>query len=380
MRTPLLLTVLCILLLVPPAVAEAPKDGPMWIFVGTYTGKKSQGIYRVDFDSATGKLGTPQVAAEIASPSFLAIDPNRTRLFCVCELPGKGAGGVASFALDAKTGELKAISQQSSVGAGPCHITVDKAGKNVLVANYGSGSAAVLPVDKDGKLGEASAFVQHTGSSVDKSRQAGPHAHSVNLDKANKFAFVADLGLDKVLIYKFDPEAGKITANDSPAVDLEPGAGPRHFAFHPNGKYAYVNNEMASTLTALAYDADKGEFKKLNTLSTLPAPHKGNSTAETVVHPNGKFVYTSNRGHNSIAIFAIDESTGEIKAIGHQGEGIKIPRNFNIDPTGKWMVIANQDGHSIIVYSIDPATGKLTPTDQKAEVGSPVCVKFVPRG
>jgi 6-phosphogluconolactonase len=382
MRTPLLLALLLAIFVAPAAVAETPKDGPMWIFVGTSTGKKSQGIYRVEFDSATGKLGAPQVAAEVTSPSFLAIAPDRKHLFCVCEdnVKGKRSGAVASFSLDAKTGELKAINQQSSVGAGPCHITVDKAGKNVLIANYGGGSAAVLPVDKDGKLGEASAFVQHTGSSVDKSRQDKPHAHSVNLDKANKFAFVADLGLDKVLIYRFDPEAGKITANHPPAVDLEPGAGPRHFAFHPNGKYAYVNNEMASTLTALAYDADKGEFKKLNTLSTLPAPHKGNSTAETVVHPNGKFVYTSNRGHNSIAIFAIDESTGEIKAIGHQGEGIKIPRNFNIDPTGKWMVIANQDGHSIIVYSIDLATGKLTPTDQKVEVGSPVCVKFVPRG
>ena len=352
----------------------------MWVFVGTYTGKKSQGIYRVEFDPATGKLGKPEVAAEVASPSFLAIHPNRTHLFCVGELAGKRAGGVSSFTLDAKTGELKLVNQQSSVGAGPCHIVCDKAGKNVLIANYGGGSAAVFPVDKDGKLGEASSFVQHKGSSVDKSRQEAPHAHSVNLDAANKFAMVADLGLDKVLVYKFDSEAGKITANDPPAVDLAPGGGPRHFAFHPSGKFAYVNNEMASTLTALAYDGERGTFKTLNTLSTLPEPTKGNSTAETVVHPNGKFVYTSNRGHNSIAIFAIDESTGEIKAIGHQGEGIKIPRNFNIDPTGKWMIVANQAGDSLIVYAIDPATGKLTPTDQKVEVGSPVCVKFVLRG
>ena len=383
MRNPLLLALAPALVLAPAASAETPKDGPMWVFVGTYTGKKSQGIYRVEFDSATGKLGTPQLAAEVTSPSFLAIHPERTHLFCVCEVndvKGKRGGGVASFTLDAKTGELKPINQQSSVGGGPCHIVCDKAGKNVLVANYGGGSAAVLPVDKDGKLGEASSFVQHKGSSVDKARQQGPHAHSVNLDAANKFAMVADLGLDKVLVYKFDSAAGKIVANDPPAVDLEPGAGPRHFAFHPNGKFAYVNNEMHSTLTAMTYDAEKGEFKKVNTLTTLPAPTPGNSTAETVVHPNGKFVYTSNRGHNSIAIFAIDETTGAIKPLGHQGEGIKIPRNFNIDPSGKWMIVANQAGDSLIVFAIDPATGKLTPTDQKVEVGAPVCVKFVPRG
>jgi 6-phosphogluconolactonase len=376
----LLLTGLVALLIAPTSLAQSPSSERMWVFIGTYTGKKSEGIYRVELDPATGKLGQPELAAKVTSPSFLAISPDRTRLFCVGEIDnfnGKKAGGVSSFSLDAKTGDLKLINQQSSVGAGPCHIVCDKTGKNVLVANYAGGSAAVLPVDKDGKLGEASCFIQHKGSSVDKDRQEGPHAHSVNLDAANKFAVVADLGLDKVLVYKFDSAAGKIAANDPAAVDLAPGDGPRHFAFHPNGKFAYVNNEMTSSLTAMTYSAAKGKFTKLNTLSTLPAPHKGNSTAETVVHPNGKFVYTSNRGHNSIAIFAIDQSTGEIKALGHQGEGVKIPRNFNIDPTGKWMVVANQDGDSIIVYAIDDKTGKLTPTGQKAEVGSPVCVKFV---
>lgn len=382
MRTPLLLALPVALTLTPAAVAETPADGPLWIFVGTYTGKKSQGIYRVEFDPATGKLGTPELAAEVTSPSFLAVAPDRKHLFCVCEIgefKGKRTGGVASFTLDAKSGALKPINQEASVGAGPCHLVTDKQGKNVLVANYGGGSVAVLPVGPDGKLGEATSFVQHTGSSADKSRQSGPHAHSINLDAANKFAMVADLGLDKVLVYKFDPAAGKLVANDPPAVDLPPGSGPRHFAFHPNGKYAYVNNEMTSTLTALAYDADKGAFKVLNELSTLPAPTPGNSTAETVVHPNGKFVYTSNRGHNSIAVFAIDEATGQIKAVGHQGEGVKIPRNFNIDPSGRWMIVANQAGDSLIVYKIDPSTGALTPTDQKAEVGSPVCVKFVPK-
>src|SRR5262245_2488614 len=378
MRT-LLLPGLAIAMLSSPLATPARGD-TVWVFVGTYTGKKSQGIYRAELDTATGKLGKAELAAEIASPSFLAIHPERTHLFCVCELTGKRAGGVASFKLDAKTGALKPINQQSSVGGGPCHITSDKAGKNVLIANYGGGSAAVLPVDKDGKLGEASSFVQHTGSSVNKGRQEAPHAHSVNLDKDNKFAVVADLGLDKLLVYKFDSAKGTITANDPAALDLAPGAGPRHFAFHPNGKFAYTNNELDSTVTALAYDADKGSFTKLNTLSTLPAEHKGNSTAETVVHPNGKFVYVSNRGHNSIAIFEVNESTGELKAAGHPGEGVKIPRNFNIDPTGKWMIVANQAGDSLIVYEIDEKTGQLKPTVQSVEVGSPVCVRFVPRG
>lgn len=364
------------------AVAAPAFADPMWVFVGTYTGKNSKGIYRCEFDPATGKLGEAELAAETTSPSFLAVSPDRTRLFCVGEISdfrGKKAGGVSSFALDAKTGKLTAINQQSSVGAGPCHIVCDKEGKNVLVANYSGGSAAVLPVAADGKLGEATGFVQHKGSSVDKGRQEAPHAHSINLDAANKFAVVADLGLDKVLVYKFDAATGKLEPNTPAAIDLAPGNGPRHFAFHPNGKFAYVNNEMTSTLTTLTWDAAAGKFGKLNTLSTLPAPHKGNSTAETVVHPNGKFVYTSNRGHNSIAVFAVDESTGEIKAIGHQGAGVKTPRNFNIDPSGKWMIIANQDGDSLIVYAIDPATGKLTPTEGKVEVGAPVCVKFVAR-
>jgi 6-phosphogluconolactonase len=355
---------------------------PLWVFVGTYTGKTSKGIYRVEFDPATGKLGTPALAAEVRQPSFLAVAPDRKHLFCVCEVNefhGKKGGGVAGFALDARSGGLKPINQESSVGTGPCYLVCDKAGKHVLVANYGGGSAAVLPVGPDGKLGPASCFVQHTGTGPDKARQEAPHVHSINLDAANRFAVVADLGLDKLFVYRYDPAAGKITPSDSPFVELAPASGPRHLAFHPNGRFAYANEEMASTLTALSYDASKGEFKVLNTLSTLPVPTKGNSTAETVVHPNGKFVYTSNRGHNSIAIFAIDPATGRIKALGHQGEGVNVPRNFNIDPTGKWMVVANQDGDSLIVFAVDPETGMLKPTGRKVEVGSPVCVKFVPK-
>jgi 6-phosphogluconolactonase len=384
MRLTLLLAVAFALAWTSAAVAETPKDGPMWVFVGTYTsGKKSEGIYRVEFDPAAGKLGTPELAARAVNPSFLAVHPDRKYLFAVGEVAnveGKRGGGVMSFQLDPKTGELTPINQESSVGAGPCHIVCDRQGRHVLVANYGGGSVAVLPVDESGKLAKASAFVQHTGSGANPKRQERPHAHSVNLDAAGRFAVVADLGIDRLLVYRYDPAGGKITPNDPPGVALAPGAGPRHFAFHPNGKWAYTNNELDWTITALSYDAEKGAFTKTNTVSTLPAPHAGNSTAETVVHPNGKFVYVSNRGHNSIAIFEIDQATGAVKPAGHQGQGVNVPRNFNIDPTGRWMVVANQDGHDLIVFAIDPKTGQLTPTGQSAKVGSPVCVKFVPRG
>jgi 6-phosphogluconolactonase (cycloisomerase 2 family) len=365
-----------------PARGEQPKGGKYWVFVGTYTGGKggSKGIYRAEFDSETGTLGEPEVAAEITSPSFLAVHPNGSHLFCVCEineLKGKKGGGVGSFTLDAKTGKLTPVNLASTIGTGPCHINCDATGKFVLIANYGGGSTTVVPVGENGTLGDATDFVQHKGSSVNKSRQEAPHAHSVNLDGSNTFAVVADLGLDKLLVYKFDAATGKIVPNDPAAFDLEPGAGPRHFAFHPLLPYAFTNNELDSTVTAMRFDRAKGTFSKLNTVTTLPEPTKGNSTAETVVHPNGKFVYVSNRGHNSIAVFEIEQGSGEVRAKGHQGEGIKVPRAFNIDPTGKWMIVANQDGHDIVVFKIDTETGKLTPTGQKGKVGSPVCVKFV---
>jgi 6-phosphogluconolactonase len=220
--------------------------------------------------------------------------------------------------------------------------------------------------------------VQHTGTSVNKDRQEGPHAHSINLDAANRFAVVADLGLDKVLVYKYDPAKGTLTANDPPAFLDAPGSGPRHFAFHPNGHNAYVINELASTLTALSYDPEKGVLKELQTLSTLPKEVKGNSTAEVQVHPSGKFVYGSNRGHNSIAVFGVDPKTGGLKAVGHQTENIKTPRNFGIDPTGAFLVVANQDSNSLVVFRIDQTTGELAPVGGPVEVGKPVCVKMIP--
>jgi 6-phosphogluconolactonase len=373
------------LLFSPPAEADdAGKGEKLRLYVGTYTGGKSKGIYLFEMDPASGALTPKGVAAETVNPSFLAIHPSHKFLYAVGEVGnfnGKKTGAVSAFAVDPKTGMLTLLNQQTSAGTSPCHIVIDKAGKNALVANYSSGTVASLPLSADGKLGEPVSVIQHTGSSVDKSRQKEPHAHSINLDAANHFAFAADLGLDKVLVYPFDPEKGTLTPDKVAPGTVKPGSGPRHFAFHPNGHWAYVINEMGSTVTAFDYDAAKGTLKEVQSIGTLPKDYSGtHSTAEVVVHPSGKFLYGSNRGQNSIAIFSIDPKTGHLTAVGHQGKDIKTPRNFNIDPSGKFMVVANQDGDSLVVFRIDPQTGELSPVGSPVEVGKPVCVKFMPVG
>ena len=360
-------------ILLPSARSADETKDKLTVYVGTYTrGSKSKGIYRTTFDPKTGELSEPVVAGETVNPTFLAIHPTGKFLYAVGEIEdfgrtGKRVGGVSAFSIDDK-GDLALLNSQSSGGGGPCHIITDKAGKNVLVANYGGGSCAVLPVGADGKLSKASSFVQHTGSGIDKSRQEGPHGHSINLDAAQKLAFVADLGLDKILIYKFDGKKGTITPNDPTHVSTPAGGGPRHFAFHPNGKFAYTNNEMLSSVTVMNYDGESGQLEPIQTITTLPKPTKGNSTAEVLVHPSGKFLYCSNRGHNSIAVFAIDPDTGKLTAKGHQGEGINVPRNFVLAPGGKFCLVANQDGHSVIVFRVDAKTGALEPTKAKIEI------------
>jgi 6-phosphogluconolactonase len=355
-----------------------------WVYIGTYTGPKSKGIYRAEFDAATGSLANPQLAGETASPSFVAIHPNGKLLYAVGEVNavgGKKGGGVTAFSLDPASGALTNLNSQSSVGAGPCHINIDREGKNALVANYGGGSVAVLPIDGEGKLGEASCFIQHAGSSANPARQKGPHAHSINLDAAGKFAFVADLGTDDVFVYRFDSAAGKLTPNDPPSAKVAPGSGPRHFCFHPDGKHAFVINEMLLTVTMFGYDASAGKLTEVKTARTIPeAETKGSwSTAEVVAHPSGKFIFGSNRGHDTIATLAVDVAAGELKLIGNQGKGVKVPRNFIVDPTGKWLLVANQDGHDVIVFKIDQETGLLTPTESRIEVGSPVCLRTLER-
>ena len=256
---------------------------------------------------------------------------------------------------------------------------VDATGKNVLVANYGGGSVAVLPIGPDGKLGPASDFIQHKGKVFDPRRQGSPHAHSINLDKANRFAVVADLGLDRVFVYKFDPIQGKLTPNDPPATKIKDRSGPRHFAFHPDGKHAYVINEINCTVTAFDYDPDRGTLTEIQTVPTMPiAVQPRHSTAEVVVHPSGKFLYGSNRGHDSLAVYTIEPETGRLKLVEFEPTGGKTPRNFAVDPTGSYVLAENMGSGTIVVLKVDPETGALEPTGQVVQVPSACCVKFVP--
>lgn len=365
-----------------PAAAMAEEPAAWAVYIGTYTRGESLGIYRSVLDAADGKLSEPELAAETTNPSFLAIHPNQRLLYAVGEagvFDGKPVGGVVAFAIVPETGKLTQLNAQSSAGPGPCHLVVDDAGRNVLVANYSGGSVAVLPIGSDGRLQPASAFVQHEGSSVNPRRQTAPHAHSVNLDAANRFAFVADLGLDKILVYHFSSEAGALLPHTTPAVAVAPGAGPRHFAFHPTSRFAYVINELDCTITAFAYDAEKGQLNTLHSVTTLPADFDGdNTTAEIVVHPSGKFVYGSNRGHDSIAGFRIDQETGRLTPIGHTPTGGQTPRNFAIDPAGRFLLAQNQASDSVVVLRIDPETGALEPTGSHITVPSPVCIRMMP--
>lgn len=367
-----------------PAGAEDAAEqatGPVRVYFGTYTRGASEGIYVSVLDRQNGVLSPPVLAGKTVNPSFLAFHPQRDWLYSVGEVgdfEGRRSGAVNAFRIDRASGQLTLLNSQPSGGAGACHVSVDHSGRNVLVANYSGGSVSVLPIGDDGRLGEATAFIQHEGSSVDPRRQAGPHAHSINVDPGNRFAFVADLGLDRVMVYRFDPQQGTLAANDPPWATVAPGAGPRHFAFLPGGKFAYVINEMQSTVTAFGYDAARGALREIQTLSTLPEDFAGNNTtAEIQVHPSGRFLYGSNRGHDSIAVFSIDADTGRLRFVEHESTQGSTPRNFGIDPSGRFLLAANQASDSVVVFRIDGSTGALTPTGQSIEVPSPVCVRIM---
>jgi 6-phosphogluconolactonase len=370
-----------------PATFNPAKD--TLAYVGTYTASgKSKGIYffRLQTENAEvsqNVLLVPLgVAAETPNPSFLEVDLKRRLLFAVNETDkyeGKRSGSVSAFAMDPATGKLKLLNQKSSQGADPCHLLLDKSGKNLLVANYTGGSVTVLRVEPDGKLGETTAVIQHSGKSVNPQRQEGPHAHCVTLDAANRFAFVCDLGLDKVMIYRFDAEKGTLTPNDPAFVSLKAGAGPRHMVFRPDGRFAYVINELNSTITVFSYDAAGGRLSEVQTVSTIPPYFDGvNSTAEVSVHPSGKYLYASNRGHNSVMLFGIDPAKGTLTDIEDQSTGGRKPRHFGIQPNAKHLAIANQDSDTILLCRIEAENGRLKPSGVMAEAPSPVCVVFVP--
>ena len=363
------------------------------VYVGTYTesirfgsGKivqgKGEGIYIFRMDQSSGAMEPVGKATGVPNPSYLAFDPTHRFLYAVNELKsyeGQPSGTISAFAVDPRTGRLKFLNKRLTGGTDPCHVVVDKKRTCILVANFMSGSVCVLPVLADGSLGEASHFVQHQGSSIDLLRQRGPHAHSVTLDEANRFAFVPDLGLDKLVVYRLDPERGRLEPHDVPWLAVKPGAGPRHLVFHPSGRSAYLINELDSTVLALSYDGGSGTFKELQVVPTLPEGFSGESAcADVQVAPSGAFLYASNRGHDSIVIYRIHQRTGRLTYVGHEPTRGKTPRSFGVDPGGRFLLVANQDSDTLVTFRIDPKTGKLLPTEHAMQVPTPVCVKFLP--
>lgn len=356
------------------------KNAPV-LFVGTYTepeGSQSEGMYVYRMDPSSGALTFEAVMKGIVNPAFLAIHPQRGLLYSVNEVrsfAGQPGGGVSAFSINSVSGELTLLNHQSSHGQDPCYVSIEGTGQFVLIANYSSGSVAMFPIQMDGRLGLATEVVQHSGASVHPERQTGPHAHCILPDPANRFALVADLGLDQILVYRMDLENGKLHKHAE--VEGKRGAGPRHLAFHPNGQYVYLINELDSTLTAYRYHTDAGIFEELQTVSALPEDFKDeNLCADVHVSPNGKYLYASNRGHDSIVCFIVDESTGRLAYRSYTSTGGREPRNFAIDPSGTFLLVANQKTHSIVTFQIDLATGELLNTGHEVAVSMPVCLKF----
>jgi len=351
------------------------------VFVGTYTAPgKSKGIYVMRQDPTTGALHHRLTVGDIANPSWVCVHPSRRFLFAVIETKeyeGQLSGGVASYAIDQASGNLSLLSRQPSGGGDPCYLCVDPSGNFLLVANHESGTLGVLPIEADGRLQPASHIVQHYGHGAHQYHE-GPHAHCVMADPFGERIVVCDKGINKVMLYYLDTESGTVRASDPPFLAMPPGAGPRHVSFHPSGRFAYVNGEQNMTVNACTYDVDTGELAVIQSEPTLPtgAPGDRHSTAQILVEPGGRYVYTSNRGNDSLAIHAIDQETGRITLVGHQSTGGRTPRNFQTDPTGRFLYAANQNSDTIVPFRIDDATGRLTALDP-VEVPNPVCIQFM---
>lgn len=381
--------VIALLIVLPLASAWAKKRGApkdYFVYIGAFTGpatppepprqSESKGIYGYRFHVATDELMPLGLMAETWSPSFLTVHPDSHFLYAVVN---EQNGGVSAYASDPVTGTLTFLNKAASHGDNPCFLGVDREGKDVLVANYTSGSVAVLPIHDDGRLDEASAVIQHSGSSANAQRQTSPHAHMISTSPDDRFAVAADLGLDKLLVYRFDAGKGSLSPNDPAFFKTAAGAGPRHFAFHPSGKFAYVVTEMVPAVVALSYDAARGAFRELQTISLAPAdPSEKNTGAEIEVHPNGKFVHASIRGADTIAVFAIDQTKGTLRLVEQTSTQGKGPRAFEIDPTGSYLFAANQISGNVVVFRIDSKTGRLTPTGREVQVSAVACVKFAP--
>lgn len=372
--------------------ASPRADSGTLVYIGTYTRAGSQGIYGFRFDERTGALRPLGLSAATSNPSFLVVHSNGRWLYAANEdesFKGEKSGAVSAFSIDRATGRLTLLNQRSSHGAAPCHLAIDRSGRFLFVANYNGGNVAVLPIGPDGLLGEATSVVQHAGASVDPERQRGPHAHAVIVDQSNRFVLAADLGIDRVLAYRFDADRGTLdgrgpqpaaATNTVPtsSASLPPGSGPRHLAFDPGWRRLYAINELSSTITSFAWEAAKGALTPGTTVSTLPAGFTGeNTTAEIALDPSGRFLYGSNRGHDSIAVFGVNPASGALTLVEHEPTGGRTPRNFAVTANGRWLVAANQDSNSLVVFRIDSETGALNRTGDAATVTLPVCVAFV---
>ncbi len=355
--------------------------GDQFVYVGTYNTAQSKGIYMFRFSPASGQVTSPSLVAETKNPSFLDIAPTGQFLYAVNEsdqFREQRSGALSSYRIDRSTGGLTKLNQVLTRGSGPCHLAVSRTAKCVVVANYGGGSVASFPILSDGSLGEAVSFFQHEGKSANPRRQEKPHAHGVTFDLDQKRVLVPDLGTDKLMVYSIDTESAKLVPNDPPALAVAAGAGPRHIAFHPNGRFAYVVNELACTVTVLDYDAASGALSHRQTVSTLPDGFSGdNTTAEIEVHRNGRLLFASNRGYDSLAVFGINRN-GSLRLLNHTSTQGKTPRHFATDPTGEWLWVGNQNSNMLVLFRLDARTGTLMPAGQTLELGAPVCVKYLP--
>jgi 6-phosphogluconolactonase len=374
MHAPSPLRLAALLLLGASGPMLAARD--MYVYFGTHRAGPGRGFSLAHFDSDTGVLTAPKFLLEAVEPAFFVIHPDGRHLYTV----NSGApGGVSAYAIDPETGHLGLLNQVPSGWEDASYVCLDQTAHYVFVANYTGGNVAAFALDPGGRIGARTAFAQHSGRSIDPKRQTHAYAHSIIIDPTNRFVLVADLGVDRLFVYRFDVATGALTPNDPPYAAVAPGAGPRHATFHPNGRWVYLINEMGCTVTAFAWDSARGSLTEIQTIPTLPADFHGiNTCAEVVVHPNGKFLYGSNRGHDSIAIFAIDQATGRLTPVEHVPTRGKWPRNFAFDPTGRWILVTNHNSDNAVVFRVDGGTGRLTPVGEPVSVPFPFCERFLP--
>jgi 6-phosphogluconolactonase len=362
------------------AASARAEDPSCWVYFGTSATDASRGIYVSKLDEETGTLSPARRAADKSDSVFMVFSPDHRHVYSLAEVPGPGPKpleAIESYAVDPGSGGLASVGERVSDGPEGCHISVDPSGRCILVSNYNGHYIEVFPILADSTVGGRTCLVRHSGSGPNPARQQQAHPHSANVDPTGRFAVVADLGLDRLFVYRLDAVSGTLSPNDPPFARVAPGAGPRHFAFHPDGRHAFVINEMGGSITAMNWDSEKGVLTPYQTISILPGGFQGsNTSAEVVVGKSGNVVYGSNRGDDSIVVLAFDPASGALTFVQRMADGIKTPRNYAIDPSGKWLVCGNLTGNSANVYRIGAGTGRLT-LSGTIQVPQPLCVRFL---